>query len=138
MSFQVLYEIILGMNQYKTVAYPEPHIGRTKEILLRHPELKDLFGNTKSTAIYIFGIVSIQIAISYLLKDSNFWFMLFVAYIAGATFCHALWTLIHECTHNLVFKKSTSNIIMQIIANIPICYPAAISFRIFQARFKLF
>ncbi len=120
------------MNQFKYVEYPEPHIARTKEILQKHPELKKLFGNTPTTAFFIFGIVIAQICIAYFLKDSSFLPILLIAFFVGATFCHALWTLIHECTHNLVFKSSFSNLIMQIIANLPICYPAAISFRVYH------
>ena len=107
------------------VNYPEPHIGRTKKILQAHPELKTLFGNTPSTSIFLVGIVVAQVCVAYLLKDSPWWMILATSYIIGAVLCHALWTLIHECTHNLVFKNSNANRVFQIIANLPICYPAA-------------
>ena len=114
------------------VNYPEPHIGRTKKILQAHPELKSLFGNTPSTAIFLVGIVAVQVGVAYLLKASPWWLILAGSYTVGAVLCHALWTLIHECTHNLVFKNSDANRVFQIIANLPICYPAAISFRTFH------
>jgi sphingolipid delta-4 desaturase len=37
--------------------------------------------------------------------------------------------LIHECTHNLVFKSPRMNTVLQLFANLPILFPAAISFR---------
>jgi sphingolipid delta-4 desaturase len=55
--------------------------------------------------------------------------MLLVAYSLGAICDHALWTLIHECTHNLIFRRPRNNALLQIFANLPIVFPAAISFR---------
>ncbi len=40
-----------------------------------------------------------------------------------------MWVLIHECTHNLVFRSPTANKIAAIVANGPLVLPAALSFR---------
>jgi len=45
---------------------------------------------------------------------------------------HALLVLIHECTHNLVWKGSRGNRILAILANVPIIFPAAMSFRTYH------
>jgi sphingolipid delta-4 desaturase len=50
------------------------------------------------------------------------------AYVIGATIDHALWALIHDCTHNLVFRSRTANRIVAILANVPLVVPGAISF----------
>ena len=55
------------------------------------------------------------------------------AYIVGATIDHALWVLIHECTHSLVFRRPAPNKLAAIVANLPLVFPAAASF----ARFHL-
>ena len=42
----------------------------------------------------------------------------------GATIDHALWALIHECSHNLIFRRRTPNLWMAIVLNLPLVAPA--------------
>lgn len=107
---------------------PEPHRIRTKEILSHHPEVKQLFGKNPLTLLAIFGLVGGMIAMSYLLKDSPWWMVILVAYVVGAFFNHALFVMIHECSHHLLFKSKAANYIAGIIANLPHTMPSAISF----------
>jgi sphingolipid delta-4 desaturase len=51
-----------------------------------------------------------------------------VAYLVGATIDHALWVLIPECAHNLVFRRPVLNRWTAIVANLPFVTPAAESF----------
>jgi fatty acid desaturase len=74
----------------------------------------------------------LQIAIAWALRAQPWWMLLLAAYLVGALADHALWTLIHDCTHNLVFRKTRWNAWLQILANLPIVFPAAISFRKFH------
>ena len=114
------------------VTYPEPHLKRAKEIMKAHPEVRSLFGNTPSTSLYIYGVVLFQTAMAIWLKDSAWWLILGLAFVVGAVADHALFVLIHECAHNLVFKGSRANRVMGIIANLPIIFPAAMGFRTFH------
>jgi len=114
---------------FDLVAYPEPHLERTRLLLHRHPELRSLFGPVASTAWFVFGIVALQIALAVALRNAPLWAILLAAYALGAFADHALWTLIHDCTHNLVFRCPRHNAMLQILANLPIVFPAAISFR---------
>ncbi|MEK7403045.1 MAG: fatty acid desaturase [Gemmatimonadota bacterium] len=117
------------MADFVRVTGREPHFERTKLLLANHPEAKALVGNAPVTAVAVFGIVAIQLAIAFLLRDSAWWVILLSGYLLGAFADHALWTLIHECTHNLVFRKSSENSWLQIAANLPIILPGAIAFR---------
>ena len=119
-------------------AYPEPHMDRTRKILATHPEVRQLFGNTPSTAFFVFTIVALQLGLSVWLSEAPFWAVFLVAYTVGALANHALWTLIHECTHNLVFKNSTANAWLQIVANLPIIFPSAMSFRTYHLKHHVF
>ena len=112
--------------------YPEPHIGRTRKIVAAHPEVKALFGNQSSTFFYVAGIVAAQMLTAYWLRDSAFWLILAVSFAFGAFCNHALFVLIHESTHNLIFKGSVGNRICGLISNIPITFPAAMGFRKFH------
>lgn len=124
---------------YFKVDYPEPHLERTRRLLKAHPEVKGLFGNTPSTFFFIAGVVGLQVALAVALRHQPWWVLLGAAFAVGAFCNHALWTLIHECTHNLVFVSSRNNQLAQILANLPIVVPSAISFRryhLFHHRFQ--
>jgi sphingolipid delta-4 desaturase len=120
------------------VDYPEPHMERTRQILAAHPEVRKLFGNTPYTAFFIVGIVAIQLGVAAALGDAPWWAILAISWTLGAIANHALWTLIHECTHNLVFKSSTWNQWFGILCNLPIIFPSAISFRMFHLKHHVF
>ena len=114
---------------WDVVAYPEPHLERTRTLLKTHPEVRSLFGHDRSTAGWVVSIVGLQVLIAWALRDQPWWAVVVAAYAVGALADHALWTLIHDCTHNLVFRKASHNAWLQILANLPIVFPAAISFR---------
>jgi sphingolipid delta-4 desaturase len=119
-------------TQYRMVGYLEPHLTRTKQILAKHPEIKKLFGNEPKTAFAIFGLVAFQTALAWGLQDQGFGWVLLAAFAIGAFANHALWVMIHDCTHNLVFRSSSANQWLQIFANLPIVFPSAINFRIYH------
>jgi len=114
---------------FDLVNFPEPHLDRTKALLRAHPEVRSLFGPVASTAWFVVGIVAVQVAAAVALRGAPWWAVLLAAYLFGAFADHALWTLIHDCTHNLVFRCSRNNALLQMLANLPIVFPAAISFR---------
>jgi sphingolipid delta-4 desaturase len=117
----------------------EPHLGRMKAILAKHPEVSKLTGPTPTTIVYLLGIVGMQLGLAVALgqTDAPWWLSLLLAYTIGAFANHALWVLIHEATHNLIFKKSSWNCWAAIIANFPIVFPSAISFRIYHIQHHL-
>lgn len=119
-------------NGFVKVDYPEPHIGRAKQILAKHPEVRQLFGNTPSTFLHILFLVSTQIVLAIVLRDQPIWMIAAVAWLVGALFNHALFVMIHEATHNLVFKGTLANRWAGIVSNFPIIFPAAMGFRTFH------
>jgi len=116
-------------QDYQRVETPNPHLMRARQILAAHPEVKSLFGNTPSSALHIVGIVLLQICIAILLRNSPLWEILLAGYFVGAIANHAMWVMIHECCHNMVFRSSTANNLINIVANLPIVFPSAISFK---------
>jgi sphingolipid 4-desaturase/C4-monooxygenase len=114
---------------WRRVEYPEPHRERTRLLLAAHPEAKELCGHTPSTAAWLLAIVALQLALALLLRESPWWLILLVAYSVGAVANHALWVLIHEASHNLIFRSPAANAWMAILANFPIVFPSAIAFR---------
>jgi sphingolipid delta-4 desaturase len=63
------------------------------------------------------------------MRNLNFLVALLASFTIGAIINHGLFVLIHECTHNLVFKSTRQNKIAALIANIPIAFPLAMGFR---------
>ncbi len=117
---------------------PEPHKERTKEILKTHPEVRELISRNANSMFYILGIVALQIVIAVLLSNQPWWLALIAAYLIGAFANHSLFVLIHECSHNLIFKNRALNMIASIIADIPNTVPSAISFRGYHLKHHSF
>lgn len=115
-------------SDFRYSAEPEPHKLRTKQILASNPEVRNLIGKNPLTIIPLVGLVFGMVAISYFLKDSPWWLIIVVAYCVGAFANHALFVMIHECSHNLLFKGKTLNYLASITANLPHVLPSAISF----------
>jgi sphingolipid delta-4 desaturase len=116
-------------HSFTQVAYPEPHKERGRQILRAHPEVKKLFGpDRRSLLLIAFALIS-QLAIAYLVKDSAWWVVGLCAFAVGAFFHHAIFVLIHDCTHNLVVKTTLGNRITALVANLPLGVPMAMGFR---------
>ncbi len=110
------------------VDHVEPHAARGRQLLAAHPELRGLAGPQPTSALWVAGLVAAQCAIALWLAPSRWFVWLPVAYVVGATIDHALWALIHDCSHNLVFRWRNGNRWVAIVANFPIVVPGAISF----------
>ncbi len=116
----------------------EPHKERTREILKTHPEVRELISRNANSVFLVIGIVALQITISLLLNSQPWWLALIVAYLIGAFANHALFVLIHECSHNLIFKNRSLNMITGIIADLPNTVPSAVSFRSYHLKHHSF
>jgi sphingolipid delta-4 desaturase len=116
----------------------EPHIQRTKEILKKYPQIKDLMGRNQNTIYFIIGIVGLQILMSFFVKDQPWWVVLVCAYLIGAFANHALFVLIHECTHNMIFKGRVGNLISGILCDLPNGFPSSVQFRKYHLKHHAF
>lgn len=125
-------------NDFRYSTASEPHRVRTKKILEQHPEVRELIGKNPSTIISIIALVSAMIVLAYLLKNSSWWLILLVAYAVGAFINHSLFVLIHECSHNLLFKKKSANLLAAIFANLPQTLPSAVSFTRYHIKHHSF
>jgi len=112
----------------------EPHIQRTKEIIKKYPEIKKLMGRNINTVYYIIGVVAMQITIAILLQHQAWYIALLAGFCVGAFANHALFVLIHECTHNMVFKKKIYNLWAGILCDLPNAFPSSIEFRKYHLK----
>lgn len=131
-------QVCIMENNFVFSESPEPHIQRTKEIIKKYPQIKELMGRNPYTFLYIAGIVSFQVATSILLSDQSWWLVLLCAYAIGAFANHALFTLIHECSHNMVFKSRVANIWAGILCDLPNAVPSSVQFRKYHLKHHAF
>jgi sphingolipid delta-4 desaturase len=118
----------VARTDYIHVRRVQQHVTRRRAILEKHPEVRGLAGPQPSSALWIAALVTAQFAIALAIGASRWWMWLPAAYLIGATIDHALWVLIHECAHNLVFRRPSWNKLAAIVANLPFVMPAALSF----------
>lgn len=110
-----------------------PHADRRAEILRKHPEVAELFGTYKGTFVWSVVLVSFNVALAILCAcHLPVWVAVFISYTIGAVVDHALWVLIHDATHNLVFKSVVLNRLNVLFCNIPHVFPSSMMFRYYH------
>jgi sphingolipid delta-4 desaturase len=87
----------------------EPHRMRTKKILKQFPQMRNLIGKNPATIFAIIGLVAFQVVLAWVLRDQSWWWVFGAAYLLGAFADHALFVMIHECAHQLLFKGRSAN-----------------------------
>lgn len=108
------------------------HLARQRSLLRTHPELAKLAGPEPRTAGWIAMAVTLHTAIAALCAGLPWWAIVIAAYTAGAIAALALWTLLHECSHDLVLAGSAGNRRLGLLASLPLVVPVAAPFRRFH------
>ncbi|MFC0513272.1 fatty acid desaturase [Mucilaginibacter angelicae] len=116
----------------------EPHRIRTKKILKQFPQLRKLIGKNPATIWAIVGLVTFQVVLAWFVRDQSWWIVFGAAYLLGAFADHALFVMIHECTHQLLFKNRNANRWASMFANLPQILPSAISFEKYHIKHHSF
>ncbi len=100
--------------------------------------MRNLIGKNPLTFIAILGLVAFQVALAILVSDQSWWIVVGAAYIFGAFADHALFVMIHECAHKLIFKNPIANRLAGIFANIPLIFPSSVSFEKYHIKHHSF
>lgn len=125
-------------GEFRYTETPEPHHARTRDILHDHPEVRSLIGRNPWSFGIILAGVGLQFALAWGLRGAPWWSVLLVAWVVGAFVNHAMYVLIHEAAHNLIFPRRWQNYLAGIIADLPNVLPAAISFRSYHLKHHAF
>lgn len=112
----------------------EPHKARTQAILREHPEVRKLIGRNPYSFLAIVALVALQIGAAAWVVGKPWWVFLLLAYTVGAVANHGLFVLIHECSHNLIFKRRILNTLAGCLANIPSAFPTSVSFQRYHLK----
>lgn len=105
------------------------HQKQRKEIITKYPQIKHLMSPYLWSSLIIIACVATQWGIAWQLKDKPWYMIVLTAYLAGAFFNHALYVLIHEAAHNLIFKSSFMNRVFGVLCDFALAIPSAMSFR---------
>ena len=127
-----------GRADFVHSSAPEPHRARTKEILSRHPEIRNLIGPNVITFWFTLGIVLAQFGLAWFASGISWWLVALLAYCVGAFANHALFVMIHECTHRLVFRRKIPNMLTELLANLPLFFPGSVSFHKYHLKHHAF
>ncbi len=125
-------------NDFVYSEVSEPHRIRTKDILKIHPDIRKLIGKNPNTIFAIIGLVGLQIALAWFTSSQSWWIVFIAAYLIGAFADHALFVMIHECAHKLLFKKPAANRLAGIFANLPQLFPSSVSFERYHIKHHSF
>merc|ERR1711871_1782079 len=108
----------------------EPHYSRRLAIKKKHPEINKLFGHEPLTKWIVLGVMTLQLGTAYYCRN-NTWSLEFwvLAYVVGATCTQNLFLAIHECSHQLLFKKRVHNELFGMFMNLPIGLPYSTKFK---------
>lgn len=105
------------------------HFSRGREILKTHPEIRDLMEKNPWTALWTVMLVAMQLVTAIFVNEMTWYWIIPLAYLLGAFLNHALYVVIHECTHNLVLKHPRSNNLVGIFCDFALVVPSAMGFR---------
>ncbi|MBK8955069.1 MAG: fatty acid desaturase [Saprospiraceae bacterium] len=115
-----------------------PHAARAGKMLKEYPQVKTLFGKNLMTFPITVGLVAAQVVLAYFLADASWIAILLASYLIGAFISHALFVMIHECSHQLIFKSHTANRLLGLVANFPHLLPSYISFEKYHLKHHAF
>lgn len=127
----------MKQDNFHQVNFDQPHPERTRAILKAHPEVKKLFGRNPWTAALMVCILALQTGLAYWVGSlgwSYWWVLLLTAYFIGAFANHAMYVIIHEATHNLVFTSKLWNRWVALFADLPNTVPGSMGFNVYHLK----
>jgi sphingolipid delta-4 desaturase len=120
----------VSAHEFQRVGGDEPHASRRKAILMKHPEMKELYGPDIRILPVILGAVIAQLSLAvYATTLTSNWQWFFLAYSLGGTLTHWLSLGNHELSHNLCFKTTLYNELLGMVANCAQGLPSCVTFK---------
>ena len=123
-------------KEFTEVDFGEPHRPRRRRILAAHPEVRELFGYDRRTALVVGVVVAAQLGLAaglQRLTDAGHvpggpLPAALLALLVGAVLAHWCAMGVHECSHDLAARTPLGNRLVSLFANLPLVLPAAMSF----------
>ncbi|XP_078254981.1 sphingolipid delta(4)-desaturase DES1 [Rhinoraja longicauda] len=121
----------VAREDFEWVYTDQPHTTRRREILAKYPEIKLLMGPDHNLKWIVTLMVAVQVLAFYLVKDLDWKWVIFWAYMFGGCVNHSITLAIHEISHNAAFgnKYAQFNRYFGMFANFPVGLPYSVSFK---------
>jgi sphingolipid delta-4 desaturase len=110
----------------------DEHYLRGKAILKKYPELKKFIRPYPLTGVYIILLTILQVFLAVLASTQPWYLVGLLAYCVGSFVALALFTLIHDVSHNLVSKRVWINYLYGYVANLALCVPLVVNYRYYH------
>jgi len=126
-----------GRDAYIPTHLKRPHPLRRRAILAAHPEVATLIGHDPRTALITLAVVLGQTLVAALcgaLGLEYWWVAVLAAIGLGAFANHAMFVVIHDATHDVIFANLSANKWVGILADLPNTVPTAMGFRCYHIR----
>jgi sphingolipid delta-4 desaturase len=75
------------------------------------------------------GATALQLGLAAACAHAPWWVVIAMSICVGAFVAHCLNCIVHECTHNLVFRSTFANKAFAVFVNLPTLVPSATGFR---------
>ena len=98
------------------------HLDRARRMLREHPEIKQLFGRSRTTAFWCIGLAVAQVGVAIAVSWGAWWLVIIAAYLLGSMINVALFNLAHECNHSLVFRSKKANRWLFTVTSLPMMF----------------
>ena len=111
------------------------HGQRAKKILREHPEVKKW--TTKKNPwsfLLVLLMVGLQTSAAILLRAEPWWVVLLAAFFIGTIVNHCCIALVHEASHDMLFKKRIWNLFSGLLVNVHMLIPSFVSFRKYHLK----
>jgi sphingolipid delta-4 desaturase len=130
----------IRVGEFMTVDYAEPHLARGRRLLKRYPQIASLFGRNPWTMAVALFCSGGQVAVAWALVTYQmpWWTYPLAAFLIGALFCNCNNAVIHDASHDRVFRPRWANELTAWVANLPTIIPVGSSFRIFHMKHHRF
>ncbi len=99
------------------------HRERARGILRDHPQVREMFTNTPSTAFWCLSFFAAHLSIGVATSFGPWWMVIAAAYVLGSYFNICLFNLAHECNHGLVFDNKRWDRWLFTVISIPMFMP---------------
>jgi sphingolipid delta-4 desaturase len=87
------------------------HVERSRDILARHPEIRDCFRPYPWSVAWILGLVALQWLVAWQMGRQPWWVVGLVAFFVGQFLMHSLATFIHEASHDRILPGRAGTMI---------------------------
>ena len=104
---------------------PDPHLARARALLRAHPEARALIGPSAWSAVVVVVLVGLQLGLAVALADASLPWIVAVAWFLGAHLCFGAFTMVHEASHGIIFRRRAANRLIAYVANLPLVVPFA-------------